>query len=61
MADPDQPVISVVLERVGGHQLRVPQMTMTFLMGVTTIVLCTMLHRRDKQAQAQRAAAAGAS
>ncbi|MCB0962305.1 MAG: hypothetical protein KDA98_03235 [Acidimicrobiales bacterium] len=61
VADPDQPVISVVLERVGGHQLRVPQMTMTFLMGVTTIVLCTMLHRRDKQAQAQRAAAAGAS
>ena len=60
VADPDQPIVSVVLERVGGHQLRLPQMGMTLVMGVTTAVLCNMLHRRDKLAQAQRAAA-GAS
>jgi len=55
-----EPIVSVVLQRSGQHQQRIPQFTMTFLMGVTTAVLCSMLHRRDKLAQAQREAA-GAS
>ena len=59
--DESQPVVTVVLKRVDGHLLRRPQMTMTALMGVTTAVLCYMLHRRDKLAQTQRAAVAGAS
>lgn len=59
--DENQPIYTVVLKRVDGHLLRRPQMTMTILMGVTTAVLCYMLHRRDKLAQTQRAAVAGAS
>lgn len=59
--DPKAPIYTVVMKRVDGHMIRRPQMTMTFLMGVTTGVLCFMLHRRDKLAQVQRAAVAGAS
>jgi hypothetical protein len=58
--DHSQPIISVVLERTGGHQLRLHAITMTIAMGITTAVLCSMLHRRDKLALAQRAAVAGA-
>lgn len=60
-ADPEQPIITVVMERVNGHQLRRPQITMTILMAIVTALLCNMLHRRDKQATAQRQATAGAS
>lgn len=56
-----EPVITVVLKRIQGHHLRRNAIGMTILMGVTTAVLCSMLHRRDKLAQAQRAAVAGAS
>ena len=59
--DQNTEIVTVILKRVDGHLLRRPQLTMTFLMGVTTGVLCFMLHRRDKLAQAQRAAVAGAS
>jgi hypothetical protein len=57
----DSEIITVIMKRVDGHLLRRPQMAMTFLMGVTTAVLCYMLHRRDKLAAEQRAAVAGAS
>ena len=59
--DETQPIITVILKRVDGHLLRRNAIGMTFLMGVATAVLCGMLHRRDKLAQAQRAAVAGAS
>ena len=59
--DESQPIITVILKRVDGHLLRRNALSMTFLMGVTTAVLCGMLHRRDKLAQVQRAAVAGAS
>lgn len=58
--DHTQPIISVVLQRTGGHQLRLHAFTLTISMGITTAVLCGMLHRRDKLAMAQRAAVAGA-
>ena len=59
--DESQPIVTVILKRVDGHLLRRNALSMTFLMGVTTAVLCGMLHRRDKLALAQRAAVAGAS
>lgn len=59
--DESQPIITVVLQRTGGHQLRKPAIVTTILMASITAVLCNMLHRRDKLAQAQRRAVAGAS
>lgn len=59
--DETQPIISVVLERVDTGQKRIPAFATTIFSGLTTAVLCVMLHRRDKLAQAQRAATAGAS
>lgn len=60
VADPDQPVITVILQRVDTHQLRVPQIIFTIAMGIATAVLCLTLHNRDKLSQAQRAAGASA-
>ncbi|WP_421121399.1 hypothetical protein ACE2AJ_08660 [Aquihabitans daechungensis] len=57
----DAPIVTVVLKRIDGHHLRRNAIGMTILMGAVTAVLCSMLHRRDKLAQAQRAATAGAS
>ena len=57
----DADIVTVVLKRIDGHHLRRNAIGMTILMGVVTAVLCSMLHRRDKLAQAQRAAAAGAA
>jgi hypothetical protein len=57
----DAPITTVVLKRIQGHHLRRNAIGMTILMGAVTAVLCSMLHRRDKLAQAQRAATAGAS
>ena len=54
-------IVTVVLKRIQGHHLRRHAIGMTILMGAVTAVLCSMLHRRDKLAQAQRAATAGAS
>ncbi|WP_426574322.1 hypothetical protein [Aquihabitans sp. McL0605] len=59
--DPNAPIITVVLKRVDGHLLRRHAIALTILMGASTAVLCSMLHRRDKLAQAQRMAVAGAS
>jgi hypothetical protein len=56
-----EPVFTVILKRVDGHHLRRNAIGMTILMGAVTGVLCSMLHRRDKLAQVQRAAVAGAS
>jgi hypothetical protein len=58
--DEAAPIYSVVLQRVDSGLLRRPQMMMTLFMGTVTAVLCWMLHRRDKLAQAQRAAAGAA-
>lgn len=60
-ADPNAPIYSVVMKRVNTHQLRKPQITMTIFMAIVTALLCNMLHRRDKQSQAQRQATAGAA
>ncbi len=57
----DAPIVTVVLKRIQTHHLRRNAIGMTILMGAVTAVLCSMLHRRDKLAQAQRAATAGAS
>ena len=59
--DENTEIITVILKRVDGHLLRRKAIGVTILMGVVTAVLCSMLHRRDKLAQAQRAAVAGAS
>jgi hypothetical protein len=57
----DAPVVTVVLKRIQGHHLRRNAIGMTIFMGAVTAVLCSMLHRRDKLAQVQRAQTAGAS
>lgn len=61
VADPKADVYTVILKRIQGHHLRRNAIGMTVLMGVVTAILCSMLHRRDKLAQAQRAATAGAA
>ena len=61
VADPDQPVISVVMKREGGHLLRRHAQVMTIFMGLATGLLCWSLHRRDERAMEQRAAVAGAA
>jgi hypothetical protein len=59
--DEDSPLITVVLQRTQTNQLRLPAMATTLLCAIVTAVLCNSLHRRDKLAQAQREAVAGAS
>lgn len=61
VANKDAPVYTVILKRIQGHHLRRNAIGMTILMGVATAVLCSMLHRRDKLAQVQRAQTAGAA
>jgi hypothetical protein len=61
VANKDADIVTVVLKRIQGHHLRRNAIGMTILMGVVTAVLCSMLHRRDKLALAQRAATAGAA
>ena len=58
--NPKAPIYTVVLKRVQGHLLRRNSFAVTISMGLLTGVLCFMLHRRDKLAQVQRAAVAGA-
>lgn len=59
VADEDAPVYTVVLERDRGA-LRLPSIVFAIATGLTFAVCANMLHRRDKLAQAQRAAVAGA-
>jgi hypothetical protein len=58
--DPKAPVYTVILERDRGA-LRLPSIVFTAVCTVIFAILANMLHRRDKQAIAQRAAVAGAS
>ena len=61
VADPDAPVISVVLERDLGA-LRLPSFGFTVFSGIVFGLLCWQLHTRDKLVERNRAAvAAGAS
>ena len=59
VADPDAPVISVILERDLGA-LRLPSFGFTIFSGILFGVLCWMLHNRDREVARNRAAA-GAS
>ena len=59
VADPDAPVISVILERDLGA-LRLPSCGFTIFSGILFGVLCWMLHNRDREVARHRAAA-GAS
>ncbi|HWJ97892.1 MAG TPA: hypothetical protein VNQ33_07005 [Acidimicrobiales bacterium] len=61
VANPKADIITVVLKRIDGHHLRRNAIGMTIFMGAATAVLCSMLHRRDKLAQVQRAQTAGAA
>lgn len=61
VADPNADIVTVILKRIDQHHLRRNAIGMTILMGAVTGVLCSMLHRRDKLAQAQRAQTAGAA
>lgn len=61
VADPEADVVTVILKRIQGHHLRRNAIGMTIVMGAVTGVLCSMLHRRDKLAQVQRAQTAGAA
>ena len=54
------PIYTVILERDRGA-LRLPSIVFTIVCTVIFAILADMLHRRDKQATAQRAAVAGAS
>ena len=60
VADPDQPVVSVIMKRQDGGLLRRRAQFMTVIMGATTGLLCWSLHRRDQRVLEQRAAVAGA-
>lgn len=60
VADPDAPVYTVVLHRDRGA-LRQPGIAFTAASGLVFGVLAWSLHRRDKLADAQRAAPAGAA
>ena len=59
--DEESELITVILQRTQTNQLRRPQITATLFFAAVTAVLCNSLHRRDKLAQAQREATAGAS
>ncbi|CAN5240505.1 hypothetical protein BH20ACT3_BH20ACT3_03310 [soil metagenome] len=54
--EPDAPIYTVVLERDRGA-LRLPALTFTAANGLLFALTCNSLHRRDKLATAQRAAA----
>ncbi|HEX7167142.1 MAG TPA: hypothetical protein VF230_09190, partial [Acidimicrobiales bacterium] len=56
VADPTQPVTSVVMERNLGN-LRQPSALFGLANTIAFVVLCIALHRRDKQIMANRAAA----
>ena len=59
--DHQSEVITVVLQRVQGHQLRRPQIVTMIFFGSMTALLCYLLHRRDQLSETQRSAVAGAS
>ncbi len=59
--DENSELITVILQRTQSGQLRLPQIATTIFCGIVTAILCNSLHRRDKLAQAQREATAGAS
>jgi hypothetical protein len=59
--DQDADVITVIMQRVDTGKQRLPQIGTLVVMGISTAVLCSMLHRRDQLAKAQREATAGAS
>lgn len=58
--DADATVYTVIMERNRGN-LRQPAIFFTIFSGIVFAVTANMLHRRDKLAQLQRAAVAGAS
>ena len=60
LVDEDAPVYTVVLQRDRGA-LRLPAIAFTLFCGVSFAILANMLHRRDKLADEQRAAVAGAT
>lgn len=61
-ADPEAPVVSVIMERDLGHK-RLPPALVTIIFGILFGIVCNVLHRRDKLVAVRRAeaAAAGAS
>lgn len=59
--DEDAELITVILQRTQSGQLRLPAFAYLVFSGIITAILCNSLHRRDKLAQAQREATAGAS
>lgn len=54
-ADPEQPVVSVIMERDLGHK-RLPPALVTIIFGTLFGVTCNVLHRRERLAMAHRAA-----
>lgn len=60
VADPNAPVYTVILERDRGA-LRLPSTMFTLFCGIVFAILANMLHRRDKLADANRAAVAAAA
>lgn len=59
--DEEAPIYTVIMERDRGA-LRLPAISFTIFSGIVFAITCNMLHRRDKLAAAQRAAAvAGAA
>jgi hypothetical protein len=54
--DPEQPLISVIMERDLGHK-RLPPALVTIVFGILFGVTCNVLHRRDKLVAARRAEA----
>jgi hypothetical protein len=57
--DPEATVYTVIMERNRGN-LRQPAIFFTIFCGIVFAITANMLHRRDKLAQLQRAAIAGA-
>jgi hypothetical protein len=53
-ADPNQPVVSVIMERDLGDK-RLPGAMLTVFSGIMFAVLCMQLHRRDERVAAARA------
>ncbi|HEX8582499.1 MAG TPA: hypothetical protein VF640_09220 [Acidimicrobiales bacterium] len=58
-ADPDKPVVSVIMERNLGHR-RLPPALVTVIFGTLFGITCNVLHRRDKLVAENRARAAAA-
>ena len=59
--DESTELVTVILQRTQSGQLRLPALAYMIFSGIVTAILCNSLHRRDKLAQAQREATAGAS